>query len=224
MRGRWLGLPWWWWSAAISVLLVGVGRVSLTETELLIAILVGIIALIRAAFAFVHDGAQIVHWLRHRGLPTDTELATAPNLRWHTPACVQQSSTTFEVRLQCSISGADVQGADAIITSTEMNDVMDTVSYNKVGTYRIGEFTFRIQGVNKTIAQVTRRVTWRVIYFDTHGRFGYVTDCWADVTFNGNAFALDADHLDLSGPGERHKNYRRLPNAERQNYEAMFKG
>jgi hypothetical protein len=196
---------------------------SLTETELLIAILVGIIALIRAAFAFVHDGARVFDWLRHRGLPTEAQLATAPNLRWQTPESAWENSWTYEVRVQCSISGADVQGADAIVTSTEPNDSIDTFSYNKVGTHRIGEFMFRIRGINATIAQVSRRVAWRIIYFDTHGRFGYVTDCWADVTFNGNVFVLGESHLDLSGPAERHKLYRSLPKSDRQKYSAMFR-
>jgi len=82
---------------------------------------------------------------------------------------------------------------------------------------------FRVQVVNTTIAQLTRKVTWRVTYFDTQGRFGYVTNCWANVTFDGNDFLLGSSFLDLSGPRARHKNYRTLPKDERRKYEAMFR-
>jgi hypothetical protein len=216
---RWFGLSLWWWLIAYARL----GAIYLIELDRTASLVLALLLIPPALWFYVTALAKALHWVRNRGLPTTTELGAAPNLRWHSPAVVNNGAAGFEVRVQCTNSGPDAQGVGAIVTSTQSEDDLDySQYYNERGVIRTGEFMFRMEH-RGTPALGHRGISWQLVYFDAHARFGYVTDCWAKVHFDGQNLELGPTLLDLSGPSPRHKKYRRLPKHERSLYELLLK-
>jgi hypothetical protein len=197
--------------------------VTLTEAALLISIAVGVVALVGGLAAFITHGARVAYWVRHRGAPTDADFADAPNLRWHTASCGDGGDGRFDIYVQCSNTGQAAQGVFGRVESSDAGDVFTYLSFNPNGVVLPGEFTFRLRS-GMLPAFGSRKVTWRLIYFDTHGRFGYLTECWMTVSVKPDRqFTLGPRGLDMSTPRERHKAFKRLPKEEQAEYASEFK-
>src|SRR5258708_1381894 len=174
--------PFWWWALAHCAVAFLVAR-QLIEMDRTASLILAVLLIPPAAWFYITVLAKGLHVIRMRGMPTAADLAAAPQMRWHTPACVTESTTTFELRTECTISVADVQSVNAGATSTNPNDSVEPRNFNEQGMHLVGQFTFCVRGQNATVTQAPRKVRWHVTYFDTQGRFGYTTHCWAEVTF-----------------------------------------
>jgi hypothetical protein len=197
--------------------------VTLSEVALLLTIAVAVSALVRGMFAIAKDAARALYWVRHRGAPTEADFASAPNLRWYTASCTDGGDGRLDINVQCNNTGQAAQGVGGEVRSSFADDVIDFLSFNPYGVVSPGEFTFRMRS-RATPSQGSRKIVWRLVYFDTHGRIGYLTECWAVLSAKPDRlFSMGPVSLDKSTPPERHKAFKRLPKQEQAEYTSEFK-